>query len=176
MAEINQHREPEAFPANTAGNGSQLPSREERQGDRGRADRATIRKATGPRTAQGKERSKLNALKHGLLSKVVLLERESRAAYLSLLNGLRDDFQPQGKLEAVLVENIAALLWRKRRLFQAERAEISERIAFEAVDSIGKLQAEAWELSRAAIASGGSGIATIRSSLGRSKKRTCSFV
>src|SRR6266478_818052 len=81
------------------------------------------RRATGPRTPQGKERSKFNARKHGLFSKAVLLQDESRAGYDALVNGLMENLQPQGKLEIVLVENLATLLWRKRRLLQVETAE-----------------------------------------------------
>jgi hypothetical protein len=84
------------------------------------------RKATGPRTPQGKLRSKFNARKHGLFSKAVLLEDESRAEYDALLIGLMEDFSPQGKLETVLVESLATLMWRKRRLLQAETAEIEK--------------------------------------------------
>src|SRR6266851_553213 len=84
------------------------------------------RRATGPRTPQGKERSKFNARKHGLFSKAVLLQDESRAEYDVLLNGLIEDFQPRGKLETVLVESLATVLWRKRRLLQAETAEIEK--------------------------------------------------
>jgi hypothetical protein len=113
------------------------------------------RKSTGPRTPQGKRRSRLNALKHGLFSKNVLLQHESQADYLKLLNGLQDQYEPREPMESADVENLAILLWRKRRYFGAETAEISERIAFEAGDSVGKQQAEAWELSRSAIASGG---------------------
>ena len=36
------------------------------------------RRAGGPRTSKGKERSKNNALKHGLFSKAVLLKDERR--------------------------------------------------------------------------------------------------
>ena len=91
-----------------------------------RSERPPIRRATGPRTPRGKERSKLNALKHGLLSKAVLLKGESRAEYTSLHDGLRQSLDPQGRLEDELVENLAVLLWRKRRLLQAEKAEISK--------------------------------------------------
>src|ERR1700677_3602686 len=70
------------------------------------------RKSTGPRTPQGKQRSKLNALKHGLLSKVILLDGESQAEYASLLNALMDDWQPQGRTETFLVENLAVVMWR----------------------------------------------------------------
>src|SRR6266404_1318117 len=84
------------------------------------------RRATGPRTPQGKERSKFNARKHGLFSTAVLLQDEPRAEYDALLNGLMENLQPQGKLEIVLVENLASLLWRKRRLLQVETAEIEK--------------------------------------------------
>lgn len=115
--------------------------------------RPSARKSTGPRTAQGKERSKLNALKHGLLSKAVLLEGESRTEYHSLCAGLRNDLQPAGILETVLVENVAALLWRRRRLLQAENAEISEKRDFIAIDSTAKRHVEFWDLARNQIGS-----------------------
>jgi hypothetical protein len=83
------------------------------------------RRATGPRTPHGKERSKFNARKHGLFSKAVLLQDESRSEYDALLDGLMENLQPQGKLEIVLVENLATLLWRKRRLLQVEAADLA---------------------------------------------------
>jgi hypothetical protein len=153
MAELNPRQDPEESPSNITGNGSRPPSRE--QETRSRIKLRTGRNATGPRTAKGRERSKFNALKHGLLSKVVLFEGESRPAYLSLVNGLWDDFQPHGKAEVVLVENLAALLWRKRRLLQAENAEISEKMKFMEFDFRAKRRLEAWEVSRAAKVSGG---------------------
>ncbi len=55
------------------------------------------RRATGPRTPQGKERSKFNARKHGLFSKAVLLQDEPRAEYDALLNGLMENLQPHGR-------------------------------------------------------------------------------
>ncbi len=84
--------------------------------------------ATGPRTTQGKERSKHNALKHGIFSKAVLLKDESRTEYDGLLNGLRENLQPEGTLEEMLVEKLAIDAWRHRRLFIAETAEIQRSI------------------------------------------------
>jgi len=54
-----------------------------------------IRRATGPRTRQGKARSKRNALKHGVFAKDVVLPDESDAEFHALLDGLRNDFQPE---------------------------------------------------------------------------------
>jgi hypothetical protein len=82
------------------------------------------RGATGPRTKEGKERSKYNALKHGIFSKIILLGSESRLEFNSVLNGLRNDLMPEGALEEILVEKLVSILWRYRRMLIAERAEI----------------------------------------------------
>jgi hypothetical protein len=81
---------------------------------------ASAQKSGGPRTQQGKENSKLNATKHGIFSKVVVIEGESRAEFEDLLNGLRSYLQPEGMLEEILVEKLAALFWRQRRLIIAD--------------------------------------------------------
>jgi hypothetical protein len=71
---------------------------------------SVVHGATGPRTELGKEKSKQNALKHGIFSSTVLLKDEQRAKFDSLLNGLRDDLEPQGTLEEILVDKLASLL------------------------------------------------------------------
>jgi len=86
--------------------------------------------ATGPRTTQGKERSKRNALKHGIFSQVALLKGESHAEFDALLQGLRENLQPEGGLEELLVEKLAHSAWRLRRMIIAETAEIQKAIEF----------------------------------------------
>src|SRR6266852_6192159 len=73
------------------------------------------RRATGPRTELGKQRSSQNAIKHGIFSEVTVLKGESRAKYQALLGGLWETFLPEG-LEEILVEKLATILWRHRRL------------------------------------------------------------
>jgi hypothetical protein len=85
---------------------------------------ALARRATGPRTKEGKERSKHNALKHGIVAKVVLLSGEPRKDFDSLLNGFRSDLRAVGQLEEFLVDKLALLVWRYRRMLIAEQAEI----------------------------------------------------
>jgi len=75
-----------------------------------------ISKWTGPRTSAGKERSSLNALKHGLTSRRVVLPYEDQAEYDRLLKELLDESKPAGTLEFELVNDIAAALWRLRRV------------------------------------------------------------
>ena len=88
------------------------------------------RKVGGPRTPAGKQRSKHNALKYGIFAKNVLLKGESQSEFDSLLNGLLNDLRPEGTLEELLVEKLAALAWRHRRLFLAESAEIRKSMEF----------------------------------------------
>ena len=88
----------------------------------------SIHKATGPRTPAGKERSRRNALKHGIFSKVALLKNESRSEFDSLLAGLREDLQPEGTLEQALVEKLAISLWRFRRFLHAEADDVQAGI------------------------------------------------
>jgi hypothetical protein len=84
------------------------------------------RRAGGPRTSKGKERSKHNALKHGLFSKAVLLKDEPRAEFDYLLSELCNDLQPVGMLEVVLVDKLAAVLWRYRRMLIAEGQQLEK--------------------------------------------------
>jgi len=91
----------------------------------------TLRRATGPRTLEGKQRSRHNALKLGLFSKIIVLKNESQAEFDALLNGLRKDLQPMGTLERLWVERLAADLWRLRRLIVADgKAHIGNGISF----------------------------------------------
>ena len=89
-----------------------------------------VRRSTGPRTLEGKRRSKHNATRHGIFSSVVVLKGESRAEYESLLNGLWDTLLPEGRLEELLVEKLATIVWRHRRLLVAESAEIRKSTEF----------------------------------------------
>jgi hypothetical protein len=89
-----------------------------------------VRKATGPRTQQGKERSKHNAIKHGIFSKAVILKGESQADFDALRNALREDRQPEGAQEEIHVIMLAVLWWRLRRVWIAETAEIQSGAEF----------------------------------------------
>jgi hypothetical protein len=91
---------------------------------------AIPRRATGPRTPIGKNRSRNNAVTHGIFSSVVLLKGESRKELDALLNGFRESFRPEGTAEEVLVDKLAMLVWRHRRLVIAEGAEIGVSTEF----------------------------------------------
>ena len=84
------------------------------------ANRRNALKSTGPKTPEGKAAVRLNALKHGLLSREVLLPGEDEEALRELGERLRDELQPVGELENLLVDRIIASYWRLRRLGRVE--------------------------------------------------------
>ena len=85
-----------------------------------RANQQNALMSTGPKTPKGKAAIRRNALKHGLLSQEVLLPGEDDAALKELGESLRDELQPVGDLENLLVERIIATTWRLRRLGRVE--------------------------------------------------------
>src|SRR5829696_2675075 len=84
------------------------------------ANRKNALKSTGPKTPEGKDVVSSNAMKHGLLSKEVLLPGEDEEALRELDERLRDELQPAGALEDLLVDRITSALWRLRRLGRVE--------------------------------------------------------
>ncbi|MDP3726984.1 MAG: hypothetical protein Q8Q96_01555, partial [bacterium] len=78
-------------------------------------------KLGGVKTEEGKAVSKYNALKHGILSREVLLEGEDEKTLIEIGKKLRVELEPQTELELVLVDRITANVWRLRRVMQIER-------------------------------------------------------
>ena len=97
------------------------------------ANRTNALRSTGPRTPQGKMRSRWNALTHGVLSRAVvppsLEPYESRQDFDDLLAVLGDEFSPGSAIEEMLVERIATSYWRLARVLRAEAAAIAGRQA-----------------------------------------------
>src|SRR5712691_5667457 len=124
---------PESGVKHPFGNGSGPANAEEPQTlaiERSASSAKGGSKALGPRTQQGKQKSSRNATKHGVFSKVIVLDSESKAEYEELLAGLRETLKPEGALEELLVEKLATTVWRHRRLLLAESAEIRKNTEF----------------------------------------------
>ena len=69
---------------------------------------------------------RFNALKHGILSRYTVLSHENHSDYESLVNSLMDEHLPAGATEQHLIEELASVIWRKRRVLQAEGATINQ--------------------------------------------------
>src|SRR5713101_336768 len=98
-------------------------------------NRANAQHSTGPKTEAGKQRSSLNALRHGLTGHTIVLPTEDMAAYQRFTKRFFDDLKPKGVIEEQLVQTIADTSWRLNRIPALENnllslgfAEHSDRI------------------------------------------------
>lgn len=72
------------------------------------------------------EAVRYNALKHGILSRLVVLSHENGEEFSDLMSALIEEHQPAGMTERHLIEELASIIWRKRRVLLAEGAKINE--------------------------------------------------
>src|SRR5215217_7291977 len=84
------------------------------------ANRQNALKSTGPKTPEGKDAVRLNAMKHGLLCQEVLLPGEDEKALRELSEHLWTELKPVGEMENLLVDRIIVSHWRLRRLGRVE--------------------------------------------------------
>jgi hypothetical protein len=75
-----------------------------------------------PAPTPGTEVTRFNALKHGMLSRYTVLPWEDPEEYRALVDALTAEYAPSGPTQEHLVEEVAGIMWRKRRLRLAEAA------------------------------------------------------
>jgi len=73
---------------------------------------------------EGYQMSRFNAVQHGLLSRYTVLPWEDESEYKKLIDALFYEHRPSGPTEEHLAEELAGIIWRKRRLRLAESAAI----------------------------------------------------
>jgi hypothetical protein len=78
-------------------------------------NRRNARKSTGPVTEEGKERSRRNAVRHGLTAETVIGVLEDPQDYKAFEAAIIADYDAQSAVERELVLRLASLLWRLRR-------------------------------------------------------------
>lgn len=102
------------------------------------ANRANGSKSSGPRSLEGKMRSSLNAVKHGLTAETVVIGDEDPREFEKFRKELLDHYGPQAPDERELVGYVAGIYWRLRRfpifeaaISEARKAQVSEQIGEE---------------------------------------------
>jgi hypothetical protein len=97
------------------------------------ANRRNARKSTGPITQEGKQRSRCNAIRHGLTAETVIGALEDAEDYRAFEAAIIADYDAQSTVERELVLRLASLLWRLRRattmetgLFEIQAKHLSE--------------------------------------------------
>jgi hypothetical protein len=89
---------------------------------RARANRSNALLSTGPRTDSGKQRSSLNALRHGLTAARAVLPSEDQSAYDAHCRGFFDEYHPATPTETQLTQELADTAWRLNRIPALEAA------------------------------------------------------
>ena len=79
------------------------------------ANRRNAIRSTGPRTDDGKDRSRRNAIRHGLSAETVIEIVEDLEDYRAFEAAVIADYDPLTAVERELVLRLASLLWRLRR-------------------------------------------------------------
>lgn len=90
-----------------------------------RANRRNALASTGPRSEEGKAAVAANALRHGLTARQIVLQGEDPAEFEALRASLVSELRPETALEGVLVDRLAGLFWRLRRIPRFEAALLS---------------------------------------------------
>lgn len=80
-------------------------------------------------------------MKHGILSRLAVLAHEDAGEFGDLLAALVEEHQPAGATEMHLVEELAAIIWRKRRVLLAEGANINQGLKGSARNAEGVIPA-----------------------------------
>ena len=84
------------------------------------ANRRNARHSTGPVTERGKQRSRCNAVRHGLTAETVIGALEDADDYKAFEAAVIADYDAQTAVERELVLRLASLLWRIRRATSME--------------------------------------------------------
>src|SRR5436190_10077027 len=79
------------------------------------ANRRNAQRSTGPITAEGKLRSRQNAVRHGLTAETVIGALEDAEDYRAFEAAVIANYDAQSAVERELVLRLASLLWRIRR-------------------------------------------------------------
>ena len=87
------------------------------------ANRKNAQLSTGPKTALGKAKSALNAVKHGIFAKELMknVSAEELQNFEVLKLGLVESLKPKDAMQAVLCEKISIDIWRLRKVLAFEQ-------------------------------------------------------
>ncbi len=89
-----------------------------------KANQENAKKSTGPTSIEGKQRSSMNAITHGIFANIPLLPGENEEQFKILREDLIKTYQPIDTMEMHLVQRIYLGLIRQKRLQEAEAAKL----------------------------------------------------
>ena len=87
---------------------------------RNNANRDNAQHSTGPKTEEGKNRCRMNALKHGFTAKDAAIDPEEEPAFKEFADRMTRDLAPRTQLELTFAERIIQDAWRLQRALAYE--------------------------------------------------------
>ena len=93
------------------------------------ANRRNAQKSTGPRTAEGKAKAAGNAIKHGLLSRQIVLDCEDSEEFEAFRAAMVGDLRPAGAVEELMADHAVASAWRLGRVLRMQTERMNEDLA-----------------------------------------------
>ena len=94
---------------------------------RAQVNRDNAKNSTGPRTEEGKNASRLNALNHGLASNQVVLPHESREEYEKVKAAFEEAHDACSDFERELLNRMIDSWWRLQRAYRVETQFLAQR-------------------------------------------------
>ena len=93
------------------------------------ANRLNALKSTGPKTPEGKAAVRMNALRHGLRARTVVLPGENSDDFHQLCDDLETEWNPQSRTGQFYVEQMAISQWKLTRIELAEKSIVTQEVA-----------------------------------------------
>ena len=112
---------------------------------RAEINRRNAMRSTGPRSIEGKQRSRFNAVKHGCRARLPILPGEDPEEYRDRLDAWIGKFRPGDDVELYLVQRAVHASWQLDRADRAEVARLVEDLDEEATrraEDVAKLGAK----------------------------------
>jgi hypothetical protein len=105
------------------------------------ANVANAQKSSGPTSCAGKQRTRLNAYRHGLTGQICIFTADEQQAFDNHCTGIREALEPVGALELDLAQSIAEDRWRLKRARALESGIFAlGQLGLPGADNPGQLQ------------------------------------
>ena len=120
------------------------------------ANRQNAQKSTGPKTPEGREAVRFNALTYGLRTRQTIIPTENAKEYSDLWDELDAEWQPQTRTERLYMETMVTSQWLLKRIAESEQhiyvfiGNLEER--FKMLSYVYKMRAQLERSFRTAIA------------------------
>ncbi len=92
------------------------------------ANRENSKKSTGPKSAEGRNVVRRNALKHGLTAETLVVEGADAEAFRQMAESHLAVFRPRNDVELELAKTFTVAAWRRQRCVSTETAMVNQHI------------------------------------------------